>query len=79
MYGRIVKRKNKVGLGKGRGRVHQIFALRQIAEKVIEIKEVYAPLLISEKAYAKVNRIELWKVLTLNVVHGRLLNTTMNF
>ena len=62
------------GFRAGRGCNDQIFTVRQIMEKTIEKdKVVYMAFVDLEKAYDKVNREKLWRVLEEYGVEGRLL------
>ena len=51
------------GLRVGKGRVDQIFTLKQISEKTREKNIVFVDFIDSEKAHDKVNREALWQVL----------------
>jgi len=63
------------GFRKGRGCVDQIFAVKQVCEKVLEKgKNVYLGFMDLEKAYDRVNREALWQVLRMYGVRGKLLN-----
>ena len=63
------------GFRAGRRCVDQIFNLKQICEKAREKKcRVYAGFMDLEKAYDRVNREALWKVLRMYYVGGKLLN-----
>ena len=63
------------GFRKGRGCVDQIFALKQVCEKVREKGgKVYLGFMDLEKAYDRVNREALWQVLRMYGVSGKLLN-----
>ena len=63
------------GLRAGRGRVHQIFTLKYIGEKVREEKcRTCVGFIDLEKAYDRVNREALCQVLRMYDVGGKLLN-----
>ena len=63
------------GFRSGRGTTDQIFTLQQILEKSWEFAEpVYTLFIDLEKAYDRVPREMLWKVLTEYGIHGRLLS-----
>ena len=60
--------------GYGRGCVDQIFNLRMIVEKYLEKgRQVYVVFVDLEKAYDRVDREGLWKVLRQYGVYGKLL------
>jgi len=60
---------------KGKGCVDQIFTLRMIVEKCLDVgKKVFAVFVDLEKAYDRVNRRELWQVLCEYGVRGKLLD-----
>ena len=62
------------GFMKGKGCVDQIFTLRMIVEKCLDVgKKVFAVFVDLEKAYDGVNRRELWQVLGEYGVRGKLL------
>ena len=62
------------GFRLGRGCIDQIFAVKQIVEKIIEKnKKVYMAFVDLEKAYDNVSREKLWKVLDEYGVKGKLL------
>jgi hypothetical protein len=53
----------------------QVFAVRQVVEKYLEKgKDVFWAFMDLEKAYDRIDRKALWKVLRLYGVGGRLLN-----
>src|ERR1041384_409583 len=63
------------GFMKGRGCVDQIFTLRMIVEKCLDVgKKVFAVFVDLEKAYDRVNRRELCQVLCEYGVRGKLLD-----
>ena len=63
------------GFRRGRGCVDQVFVVRQVCEKYLaKGKKVYFAFMDLEKAYDKVDRGALWKVLRLYGVGGKLLN-----
>ena len=62
------------GFGSGRGCVDQIFAMRQLIEKCgRKGKKVFAAFIDLEKAYDRIDRDGLWKVLEIYGVDGNLL------
>ena len=62
------------GFRKGKGCVDQIFVLRNIVEKYLEKgKKVYAAFMDLEKAYDRVDREGIWRVLRIYGVDGELL------
>ncbi|MCP4337615.1 MAG: reverse transcriptase family protein, partial [Desulfobulbaceae bacterium] len=62
------------GFRKGRGCVDQIFSLRCVVEKCLEKgQKVYAAFMDLEKAYDRIDREGLWKVLRIYGVPGKLL------
>ena len=66
------------GFRAGRGYIDQVFAVRQVIEKVIEKdKVVYAAFVDLEKAYDSVCREKLWVALK-GYVSGRLLSTVQS-
>ena len=68
------------GFRRGRGCVDQVFAVRQMCEKAIERgKEVVWAFMDLEKAYDRVDRNALWKVLCIYGVGGRLLRGVQSF
>ena len=68
------------GFRRGRGCVDQVFAVRQVCEKAIERgKEVVWAFMDLEKAYDRVDRSALWKVLCIYGVGGRLLRAVQSF
>ena len=63
------------GFRRGRGCTDQTFVVRQICEKYVKKgKDVYFAFLNLEKAYDRVDREAMWKVLELYGVEGRLLS-----
>ena len=63
------------GFRRGRGCTDQTFVVRQICEKYVKKdKDVYFAFLDLEKAYDRVDREAMWKVLELYGVGGRLLS-----
>ena len=59
----------------GRGCVDQIFTINQINEKAREKKcRVYVGSMDLEKVYDRINKEELWQVLRMYDVGGKLLN-----
>ncbi len=61
------------GFRKGRGSMDQIFSLTRIIEKYLEKgQKLYAAFMDLEKAYDKVDREGIWKVLRMYGVTGRL-------
>lgn len=68
------------GFRAGRGCVDQVFAVRQLTEKARERgQKVYAGFMDLEKAYDRVDREALWKVLRMYDVSGKLLNGVKSF
>jgi len=68
------------GFRRGRGCVDQVFAVRQVCEKAIERgKEVAWAFMDLEKAYDRIDRSALWKVLCIYGVGGRLLRGVQSF
>ena len=62
------------GFRKGKGCVDQIFVLRSIIEKYLERgRKVYAAFMDLEKAYDRVDREGMWRVLRIYGVDGELL------
>ena len=62
------------GFRRGRGCVDQLFVLRQLNEKFMEMgKKLYWAFMDLEKAYDRVNRDVLWGVLESYGVYGKLL------
>jgi len=67
---------SQFGFRKGRGCTDAIFALRQLCEKGIEFnKDLYMVFIDQEKAFDRVNREMLWKVMEEYGVKGQLLNS----
>ena len=63
------------GFRKGRGCTHAIFALRQLCERAIEYdQDLHLVFVDQEKAFDRVNRDKLWKVLELYGIMGQLLD-----
>lgn len=91
VYGRVIiqrvidRTKGQVsgeqsGFMEGRGCVDQIFALRDVCEKYLEKnKSVYLAFMDLEKAYDRVDREALWKVLRMYGVGGKLLGAVKSF
>ena len=68
------------GFRAGRGCMDQVFAVRQIVEKMLDKhKDVYFAFMDLEKAYDKIDRDALWKVLSMYGVRGKLLNAVKSF
>ena len=68
------------GFRRGRGCVDQVFALRSIVEKYLEKKrEVYVAFMDLEKAYDRVDREAMWRVLQMYGVNGRLIEAIKGF
>jgi hypothetical protein len=68
------------GFREGMGCIDQIFSVRQVVEKYLEKgKKVYSAFIDLEKAYDKVSRKGLWKVLEIYGVQGRLLQAVQSF
>jgi len=68
------------GFRKGRGCVDQIFAIRQLIEKCVRKgKSLYAAFMDLEKAYDRIDRDGLWRVLDMYGVNGKLLNGIKSF
>ena len=66
---------SQFGFRKGRGCTDAIFALRQLSEKAIEYnKELDFAFIDQEKAFDRVNRSKLWRVLEEYSVNGQLLD-----
>ena len=67
--------KSLSGFRKGRECTDEIFALRQLSEKAIEYnKELDVAFIDQEKAFDRVNRSKLWRVLEEYSVNGQLLD-----
>ena len=68
------------GFRRGRGCVDQVFVVKQVCEKAIERgTEVVWAFMDLEKAYDRVDRSALWKVLCIYGVGGRLLRGVQCF
>ena len=68
------------GFRSGRGCVDQIFAVRKICEKYLaKGKEVFWAFMDLEKAYDRIDREGMWKMLGLYGVGGRLLEGVKSF
>lgn len=83
---RVVQRTERLmgeeqcGFRKGRGCVDQIFALRNIMEKSLEVnKELFVAFMDLEKAYDRVDWKALWEVLRTYGVGGSLLKAVQSF
>ena len=91
VYGRVVINRvikdtesqigeEQCGFRKGRGCVDQIFAVKNLCEKYLEKeKELYIAFMDLEKAYDRVDREALWKVLQIYGVGGKLLGAVKSF
>ncbi|GFS19314.1 reverse transcriptase-like protein [Elysia marginata] len=67
---------SQFGFRKGRGCTDAIFALRQLCEKTIEYdNERHLIFVDLEKAFDRVDRNKLWKVLECYGIHGQLLDS----
>ena len=65
----------QIGFRKGRGCTDAIFTLRQLSEKIIEYnKDLNLVFVDQEKAFDRVNREKLWRVLHQYSVKGQLLD-----
>ena len=63
------------GFRTGRGCVDQVFSLKQLSEKyVAKGKSVYVAYMDLEKAYDRVDRDAMWKVLRMYGINGNLLS-----
>ena len=68
------------GFRRGRGCVDQIFTVKNVCEKYLEKgKELYVAFMDLEKAYDRIDREALWKVLQIYGVGGKLLNAVKSF
>ena len=68
------------GFRRGRGCVDQIFAVRQVCEKFLEKgKDVCWAFMDLEKAYDRIDRDAMWKILRIYGVGGRLLVAIQSF
>ena len=68
------------GFRDGRGCVDQVFALKAVCEKYLEVnKSVYLAFMDLEKAYDKVDRCALWNVLRMYGVEGKLMKAVKSF
>ena len=68
------------GFREGRGRVDQIFAVRQLCEKYLGVnKELYMAFMDLGKAYDRMDRDALWQVLRIYGVGGNLLRAVQMF
>ena len=86
MYGKILEQRIRAktehllseaqfGFRKGRGCTDAIFALRQLCEKAIEYDQnLHLVFVDQEKAFDRVNRDKLWKVLEQYGIQGQLLD-----
>ena len=91
LYGRVlIKRirestdgaigEEQCGFRSGRGCADQIFAVRQVCEKYLaKGKDVFWAFMDLEKAYDRVDRDALWRVLRLYGVGGNLLKAVQSF
>ena len=91
LYGRVlIKRirestdgaigEEQCGFRSGRGCTDQIFAVKQVCEKYLaKGKDVFWAFMDLEKAYDKVDREALWRVLRLYGVGGKLLKAVQSF
>ena len=68
------------GFRKGRSCADQIFALRQLCEKMFEKKKrVYLAFMDLEKAYDRVDRSAMWQVMRIYGIGGKVLRSIMSF
>ena len=68
------------GFRRGRGCVDQIFAVRQICEKFrAKGREVFVAFMDLEKAYDRIDREALWKVMGMYGIGGKLLTAVKSF
>ena len=68
------------GFMEGRGCMDQLFVVRQVCEKFrARGKEVFWAFMDLEKAYDRVDREAMWRVLMLYGVGGKLLKAIKNF
>ena len=68
------------GFRKGRGCMDQVFALKMLIEKKLEKqKKLYVGFMDLEKAYDRVNREQLWRVLQEYGVRGNMLRAVKSF
>ena len=86
MYAKILEQRTRAktehllsdaqfGFRKGRGCTHAIFALRQLCERAIEYdQDLHLVFVDQEKAFDRVNRDKLWRVLEQYGVMGQLLD-----
>ena len=73
-------REEQCGFRKGRGCVDQVFVMNQLIEKFgSKGKVLYASFMDLEKAYDRVNRSAMWKVLEQYGVSGKLLQAVKSF
>ena len=79
MY-RTANRRGTGGFRKGRGCVDQVFALKNVCEKYLEKNRcVYMAFMDLEKAYDRVEREALWKVLNMYGVERKLVRAVKIF
>merc|ERR1711911_567486 len=68
------------GFRVGRGCVDQVFSLKQLSEKcVAKGKSLYVAYMDLEKAYDRVDRNAMWRVLSMYGVIGKLLDGIKSF
>ena len=73
-------KEEQCGFRIGRGCVYQIFAVRQVSEKYLEKgKDVYWAFMDLEKAYDRIDRNAMWKMLSMYGVGGKLLTAVKSF
>ena len=64
----------------GRGCVDQVLVIKQMSEKCIaKGKSLYVAYMDPEKAYDRVDRNAIWRVLNMYEVNGMILNAIKNF
>ena len=91
LYGRVLIERVKActehqigeeqcGFRSGRGCVDQVFALKNVCEKYLDKqRDLYVAFMDLEKAYDRVDREALWKVLRIYGVGGKLLEAVRSF
>ena len=92
LYGRVIINRVKAqtdmqigdeqgGFREGRGCVDQVFAIKQVCEKYLgkRNKEVHMAFMDLEKAYDRVDRNALWKVLGMYGIRGKLMGGIQAF
>ena len=91
VYGRVLIEKvrevteelvgeEQCGFRKGRGCIDQVFVMRQLTEKFVSKgKCLYASFMDLEKAYDRIDRRAMWRVLEQYGVTGRLLEAVKSF